>query len=81
MKVLRVRKDFDKLWHQAPAELPELKEGDSAACLILVNNTLQINYWNQYYQCWDDSEGDDYAMNKETELKWILLEEYEEQSN
>ena len=77
MKGLRIRKDFDSLWRQAPEELPILKENDSAACLVLVNNNFQINYWNQHYQCWDDNEGDDYEMNKETKLKWILLEQYE----
>lgn len=76
MKTLKIRKDFDKMWKQAPEELPHLEANDSAACLVMIGKNIQINYWNQAYECWDDCCGDDYEMGKDSELKWILLEEY-----
>lgn len=62
-------------WHNSKEELPNLKnKEDSIMCVTLDNGMIRLNVWNQYYQCWDDADGDDYEFSKEYELLWCPLE-------
>lgn len=62
-------------WHDSKEELPSLKDNEgSIACLTLLNGLFRVNVWNQYYQCWDDSDGDDFEFSKEVDLLWFPLE-------
>ena len=62
-------------WHDSKKELPFLKDNDdSVACLTFSNGLFRVNVWNQHFQCWDDSEGDDYEFGKEVDLLWSPLE-------
>ena len=66
-------------WHNSKEELPNLKDrNDTLMCLVNRDGNLHLNVWNQYYQGWDDEYGDDYEMNKETELEWFPLETMKE---
>ncbi|PDP60176.1 hypothetical protein [Prevotella intermedia] len=66
-------------WHNSKEELPNLKDrNDTLMCLVNRDGNLHLNVWNQYYQVWDDEYGDDYEMNKETELEWFPLETMKE---
>lgn len=61
-------------WHNSKEELPKLKDKkDNIACVTFMNGKFHINVWNEYYQCWDDAEGDDYEFSKEYELLWCPL--------
>lgn len=67
-------------WHNSKEELPNLKDrNDTLMCLVNRDGNLHLNVWNQYYQVWDDEYGDDYEMNKETELEWFPLETMKEE--
>ena len=68
-------KELEGLWRHAPAQMPKCSKDQSLACLVFRQGFYEILCWNEYYQCWDDAEGDDFAFSKETELKWIPLEE------
>jgi len=61
-----------ELWHEAPAELPER----GIVCVTFYNGSYHINVWNDYDKCWDDEEGDDFALSLDTKLKWMALEEW-----
>ena len=66
-------------WHNSKEELPNLEDrNDTLMCLVNRDGNLHLNVWNQYYQVWDDEYGDDYEMNKETELEWFPLETMKE---
>ena len=66
-------------WHNSKEELPNLKDrNDTLMCLVNRDGNLHLNVWNQYYQVWDDEYGDDYEMDKETELEWFPLETMKE---
>lgn len=58
------------LWHKAPKELPDCE----TICVTFYNGGYHINVWNDYDKCWDDEEGDDFALPSYTELKWMTLE-------
>jgi hypothetical protein len=66
--------NIDYTWHNAPEELP-LHE---AVCVTYYNGGYHINVWNPYDDCWDDEEGDDFAMSADMELRWMALELDEE---
>lgn len=67
-------------WHNSKEELPNLEDrNDTLMCLVNRDGNLHLNVWNQYYQVWDDEYGDDYEMNKETELEWFPLETMKEE--
>lgn len=68
-------KELEGLWRHAPAQMPKCSKDQSLACLVFRQGFYEILCWNEYDQCWDDAEGDDFAFSKETELKWIPLEE------
>ena len=57
-------------WHEAPKELPTCE----AVCVTFYRGGYHINVWNPHYKCWDDEEGDDFAMEASTPLKWMALE-------
>ena len=61
---------IDYKWHNAPQELPDCD------CICVTDNgySYSINMWDKYHDCWDDQDGDDFAMSKDTELKWMALE-------
>ena len=62
-------------WHDSKEELPSLKDNKgNVTCLTLSNGLFRVNVWNQYYQCWDDSDGDDFEFSKEVDLLWSPLE-------
>lgn len=62
-------------WHDSKKELPSLKDNKgNVTCLTLSNGLFRVNVWNQYYQCWDDSDGDDFEFSKEVDLLWFPLE-------
>ena len=63
----------DYQWHNAPKELPDCE----ATCVTFFHGFYRINVWNPYYQCWDDSEGDDFEISGDAELRWMALEEEE----
>lgn len=66
-------------WHNSKEELPNLEDrNDTLMCLVNRDGNLHLNVWNQYYQVWDDEYGDDYEMDKETELEWFPLETMKE---
>lgn len=59
-----------ELWHNAPDELPTCE----AVCVTFYNGGYHINVWNPHYKVWDDEEGDDFAIEASTELRWMALE-------
>ena len=61
---------LENLWHNAPKELPDCE----VACVTFRKGFYRINVWNPYYQCWDDSEGDDFEFSGDAELRWMALE-------
>lgn len=66
-------------WHNSKEELPNLKDrNDTLMCLVNRDGNLHLNVWNQYHQVWDDEYGDDYEMDKETELEWFPIETMKE---
>jgi hypothetical protein len=61
--------DINYQWHEAPKELPDC----DSTCVTFFNGFYRINVWNSYHQCWDDSEGDDFEIDGNTELRWMAL--------
>ena len=67
------------LWRNAPESLPKLVnhpdyEG-TIPCLVCRRGWYEILHYDLYHECWNDSEDDDYAYDKDEELKFIQLEE------
>lgn len=75
---IKENNNLTKLWHHAPAELPAIEEHpdyeDSIPCLIKVRGRYEVAFYNCYYKCWDDAEGDDCEYDGDTELDFIQLE-------
>lgn len=75
---LKENKQLENLWHHAPAELPSVEDNpdyeDQIRCLVKHNGFYEVLYYNVYYKCWDNSDGDDFLYNNDIELDYIQLE-------
>lgn len=78
---MKPNKELEDLWRHAPVQLPKCPKDESLACLVYRSGFYEVLCWNEYYQCWDDADGDDFAFKKETELNWIPLEEEADNDN
>lgn len=57
---------------------PREDKGDSDEFQCLVERKkgwFQLLYWNCYYQCWDDEQGDDNECDKDQVIRWVSLDE------
>ena len=66
-------------WHYTKQnDYPQPREGrgenDEFQCLVYNRGQYQMLYWNCYYECWDDEQGDDYECDKDCVEKWEYLE-------
>lgn len=61
-------------WHDAPKELP----ATPAVCLTYCGGRYCVYVWNSYYKCWDDEMEGYTQFDANEELKWAILEIFEE---
>ena len=67
-------------WHfTKQGDYPKPREGrgenDEFQCLVYHKGMYRMLYWNCYYECWDDEQGDDHECDKERVEKWCYLHE------
>ena len=56
-------------WIKTSEELPKCDKNKSLACLAVFRGQVEILIWNQHYQSWDDSSGDD-THCEALEVEW-----------
>lgn len=53
--------------------IKEKRPNDRDRCLVSKDGCLQMLVYNDYDDCWDDSEGDDYYCDLEDDDIWMEL--------
>lgn len=56
-------------WRRVEDELPE----DEEYVLIDGPRGVEPAFWNEHYQVWDDSEGDDFMYKKDAVKMWMSI--------
>ena len=56
-------------WRSVEDELPE----DEEYVLIDGPNGIEAAVWNEHYQVWDDSDGDDFMYKKDAVKMWMSI--------
>ena len=63
-------------WKYTKDETPKTKE---PVAIYPPFHSQQFACWNDYEQCWDTEDGDDYLCNKEEVLCWYEIPEVPEE--
>ena len=68
-----ISKTTDNTWISIKDELPN----DSERVLVKLKDKgcwdWEVAVWNKHYECWDDSEGDDYMCDKDAVECWMRV--------
>lgn len=72
-------KSITYLWRNAPENLPKMVNhpdyDGTIPCLVFRSGWYEILHYDLHHECWNDAEDDDYAYDKDTELRYIQLTE------